>query len=84
MLFFVEKIVLQKNDLGDLRDEYLDKAANVFGEAVDIIREHHLTGKFPDRCKILAAEFYETGYDIRDVTSDFKDGFKDKPSKLKP
>jgi hypothetical protein len=80
MLFFVEKIVLQINDYGDLRDEYLDEAADVFEEALVIIREHHLTGKFPGRCKILGAEFYEIGYDFRDVTTDIKVGFKDQPS----
>ena len=49
------------------------------GFSPPIIREHHLTGRFLDRCKILGAEFYEIGYDFRDVTSDVKDGFKDQP-----
>ena len=79
MLFFVEKIVLPVNDYGDLRDEYLDEAADVFEEALDFIRENNLSRKFRDRRKILAAEFYEIGYDFRDVTSDILYGFDNQP-----
>ena len=70
MLFFAEKIVLEINEHGYLWDEYFDEADEVFEEALSFIRKHNLIGKFRERCKILAAEFYEKGYDFEDVTTD--------------
>lgn len=70
MLSFVESAVFCIGNHGDLYEEFYEEAENMFEEALDLMKHHHLLADFKTRCKKVVDESVDTGYGFHDSLGD--------------
>jgi len=70
MIFYVETVVKYNNDDGGLFEKLYNEAEEIYGEALDFIKEHKIHDDFKPRCKQIVDVLVDTGEGFHEALMD--------------